>query len=171
MPDEMVDIVDLEGRITGSALKSIAHQQKLLHPIVRVILLNPRDEVYLQQRAADKDVYPNRWEGSMAEHVRKSEGYIDAAQRGVQEEFMRKLRPQSFKEVGRFANAQATDHPAYSILYVVRGVEWRPRLSSEAQACAWISRHTLTQEVRDIPDKYTPGFIAAWRIFQKRGTC
>lgn len=168
MTDEMVDIVDLEGRVIGNELKSVAHERRLLHPIVRVILIRPTfGEVYLQQRAADKEFYPNRWEGSMAEHVHKGESYIEAVRRGVREEFGRKLQRESFKEIGRFTNTEATGHTAYSVIYVVTKDKFNPYLSSEAQDCAWVQIRDVTKEVNNIPEKYTPGFITTWNVFCK----
>ncbi len=166
MPDELVDIVDLEGRIKGSELKNTAHERKLIHPIVRIILMKPLGDAYLQQRASDKEFYPNKWEGSMAEHVHKGEPYVDAALRGVQEEFEKTLDKESFLEVGRFAITDST-HPCYNILYVVKNVIWKPTVSSEAQAGAWVPLSKISEEINEIPEKYTPGFIATWNVFCK----
>ena len=62
------------------------HAQGLWHKSAHVFLFTPNDELYLQRRAHDKDLYANLWDYSVGEHLTPGETYHAAAQRGLQEE-------------------------------------------------------------------------------------
>ncbi|MEZ4808819.1 MAG: NUDIX domain-containing protein [Allomuricauda sp.] len=85
--DELVDILDAQGKPTGqSCLKSEAHQKGLLHPTVHVWLYTKDGRILIQQRGRDKDTHPLLWDVSVAGHVSSGEKIRTAALREVQEE-------------------------------------------------------------------------------------
>ena len=85
--DELVDILDEHGNLTGqSCLKSEAHLKGLLHPTVHVWLYTKDGRVLIQQRGKNKDTHPLLWDVSVAGHVASGEGIPLAAVREVQEE-------------------------------------------------------------------------------------
>ena len=86
MPDELLDVVDAADEVTGQALRSLAHQQGLLHRGVHVFLFNERGEMLVQKRSANRANSPSLWDCSVSEHVRAGEGYLEGAIRGIQEE-------------------------------------------------------------------------------------
>ncbi|MBP9998259.1 MAG: hypothetical protein KBS67_03355, partial [Bacteroidales bacterium] len=60
---EMLPVVDENGRVIAQASRTdLHHGLKALHPVVHLHLLNRSGEIYLQQRGADKDLLPLRWD-------------------------------------------------------------------------------------------------------------
>lgn len=86
MSKEILDIVDENGNVTGSALRVEAYEKGLLHPAVNVIIFNTKNQVFIQRRAANKDAFPLFWDISVAEHLKQGETFEAGAIRGLSEE-------------------------------------------------------------------------------------
>lgn len=68
--EEIFPLVDETGNIIGQAPRSTCHDgSKLLHPVIHLHIFNSLGELYLQKRAATKDVQPNKWDSSVAGHI------------------------------------------------------------------------------------------------------
>jgi isopentenyldiphosphate isomerase len=98
---EIVDIVDANDTVVGSAPKDEVRQKGLLSRVSFVILLNSKSELYLQQRKSTKKTYPLYWSGSAAGHVQAGESYLEAAIRETEEELGIKT---SLREIGKFTS-------------------------------------------------------------------
>lgn len=85
--EEWFDLVDANGKVTGRAPRSAVHgNPQLLHPVVHVHVFNKNGQLYLQKRAADKDVQPGKWDTSVGGHIRSGESVESALQRESAEE-------------------------------------------------------------------------------------
>lgn len=85
--DELIDIVNLKGELTGkNCLKSFAHQNGILHASVHVWLYNDNGEILIQKRSADKEIFPNLWDVSVAGHIASLEQPLITAIRETNEE-------------------------------------------------------------------------------------
>lgn len=85
--DELFDVVDQQGKIIGSATRSQVHgNPNLIHPVVHLHILNQKGQLYLQKRAASKDLYPGLWDTAVGGHVHKGEPIQKALEREAQEE-------------------------------------------------------------------------------------
>ncbi|RKY66219.1 MAG: NUDIX hydrolase [Candidatus Latescibacterota bacterium] len=85
--EEMLEVVDEEGRVVGLAPRSLCHSDpKLAHRAVHVIVVNSKGELLLQKRSLTKDVQPGMWDTSVGGHPRPGETYEDAARREMAEE-------------------------------------------------------------------------------------
>jgi isopentenyldiphosphate isomerase len=85
--EEWFDIVDEDGRVTGSAPRSVCHNgSKLLHPVVHVHIINSKNLLMLQKRSSLKDIQPGLWDTSVGGHVSSGEKLEDAILREVKEE-------------------------------------------------------------------------------------
>lgn len=83
---EFVEILDEKGQITGKIVdKEIAHDQKLLHNGVVILIGNDKGQVLLQKRSSQKRFEPNKWE-MCGGHVHAYETLETAARREVFEE-------------------------------------------------------------------------------------
>lgn len=72
----------------------LVHQKGYYHRSVNVFVFNSAGQLLLQRRAAIKDICPNLWDLSCAEHVQPQEPYIEGAARGLKEELgTRSLHP------------------------------------------------------------------------------
>ncbi len=87
MNDEIFPIVDNSGNVTGSATRSECHSGSfLLHPVVHLHVLNSEKKLFLQKRASDKDIQPDKWDTSVGGHVSFGEKVAEALMREVTEE-------------------------------------------------------------------------------------
>ncbi|GAB4373386.1 MAG: hypothetical protein Kow0042_17280 [Calditrichia bacterium] len=85
--EEWFDIVTPEGKVIGKAPRSAVHgNPQLLHPVVHVHILNSRGEIYLQKRAHNKDIQPDRWDTAIGGHVLSGESIEHALNREAEEE-------------------------------------------------------------------------------------
>lgn len=83
---ELLETFDDRGRPTGLVERSVVHASGLWHCSSHVWLLDGEGRVYLQRRAADKDVCPGCWDLTVGEHLRPGERHGQAAYRGLVEE-------------------------------------------------------------------------------------
>ncbi|MFD2564815.1 NUDIX hydrolase [Aquimarina rubra] len=87
MPDELIDILNSDGKPTGEVrLKSEAHRTGLYHASVHIWFYTKEGHILLQKRAKDKDTYPDLWDVSVAGHIGVGETAINSALREVEEE-------------------------------------------------------------------------------------
>ncbi len=85
--DEIVDLVDTSGAVTGSVPRSKVHgNPALLHPVVHVHIINSRNEILLQKRAASKQVQPDKWDTAVGGHIISGESVQEALAAEMQEE-------------------------------------------------------------------------------------
>ena len=84
--DELIDIYDENGNYLKQEMKSIAHKLGLWHKSIHAILINKNNEMIIQKRSKDKDLYPSMWDFSFAGHVGAGENTVKSAIRECEEE-------------------------------------------------------------------------------------
>lgn len=85
--EEMLDVINLQGRVIGRASRRECHQNPgLLHRVVHVLVENRAGGLYLQKRAAGKDIQPGKWDTSVGGHLLPGETPLAAARRELSEE-------------------------------------------------------------------------------------
>lgn len=105
--DELIDILDTEGRPTGEIeLKSYAHRIGLFHATVHIWLYTSDGKVLLQQRGRDKDINPLLWDVSVAGHIRAGEAIETSALREVEEEIGLSISEDELEKIGVFKSIQ-----------------------------------------------------------------
>ena len=106
--DELIDILDNQGNLTGRhCLKSIAHKEGLNHATVHIWFYTPEGNILLQQRAATKKIYPLLWDVSVAGHVNSGESLLTAAIREVKEEIGITIGEDDLKKIGVMKSFQS----------------------------------------------------------------
>ncbi len=84
--EEWLPIVEDNGKIIGSAPRSVVHNKSMfLHPVVHLHVIN-KDQILLQKRPSHKLVQPNKWDTAVGGHVAHGESIELALQRETQEE-------------------------------------------------------------------------------------
>jgi isopentenyl-diphosphate Delta-isomerase len=83
---ELFQTYDDAGRPLGLVPRHEVHRRGLWHKASNVLLFDPAERLYLQLRAARKDVWPNAWDVSVGEHLQPGETFEQAAHRGLAEE-------------------------------------------------------------------------------------
>ena len=84
--DELFEIFTETGERLGLERRALVHRLGHWHRSANVLLFAADGRLYLQRRAATKDLWPSAWDGSCGEHLQPGEPYADAAARGLQEE-------------------------------------------------------------------------------------
>ena len=85
-PIELFETFDDAGQPLGLVPRNDVHRRGLWHRASNVFLFDRDGLLYLQRRAAGKDVWPNAWDLSVGEHLQPGESFEHAAQRGLAEE-------------------------------------------------------------------------------------
>lgn len=83
---ELFQTYTMDGAPQALVPRDEVHRLGLWHRAANVLLFRSGGRLVLQQRAAIKDICPNLWDLSVAEHLMPDETYIEAAQRGLHEE-------------------------------------------------------------------------------------
>ena len=86
--NEMIDIVDYDGSVVGTAEKGVAHRLGLWHKAFHCWIIQEKsDKQYIlyQKRGRSKLLCPNMFDISVAGHYKSSEG-IEGGQREIKEE-------------------------------------------------------------------------------------
>ena len=83
---EWVDLVDRDNRVIGRALRSQVRQKNLLHRGIAVLVRNSKNQVYVHQRTASKDLFPALYDMFVGGVVGEGEDYFEAAVREAHEE-------------------------------------------------------------------------------------
>lgn len=84
--EETLLLVTAQDEVIGYGEKMDVHRRGLLHRAFSVLIVNSRDELLLQQRAAEKYHSPGLWTNACCSHPLKGEDTEAAAHRRLKEE-------------------------------------------------------------------------------------
>jgi isopentenyldiphosphate isomerase len=84
--DELVALLDNEGRVCGSAPRSVMRRDNLRHAATGVLVRNTAGDIYVHRRTATKDLYPGRYDFMAGGVVAAGEDPYDAVVRELAEE-------------------------------------------------------------------------------------
>lgn len=95
---ELLEVVTEDGIPTGKILtRRKVHEKNLLHNEIVVYVINDKNQLLLQKRAASKKSSPNCWGSSCAGHVDVSETLEEAALRELSEELGITIKEEELK--------------------------------------------------------------------------
>ena len=85
--EELLPLVDRDGKIIGKAMRSQCHKDNtLIHPVVHVHIVNGKGELFLQKRSMQKLIQPGKWDTSVGGHITYGEPIEEALRREAWEE-------------------------------------------------------------------------------------
>lgn len=85
--NEILEIVDMNGTVLGTAKRSQLHgNPALIHRVVHILVFDKKGRLLLQKRSLNKDVAPGKWDTSVGGHVNPGEDIFAAAKREMKEE-------------------------------------------------------------------------------------
>jgi len=161
---ESLILVDADDNEIGFESKGRCHDgEGMLHRAFSLFVVNRNDEVLLQQRSADKRLWPMYWSNSCCSHPRRGESLQVAAERRLFEElglrchfrFLYKFQYQaSFGELG-------SENELCSV-FLGRTDDEPSVNETEIAALRYVAPQDLTRELSEQPQRFTPWFKLEW---------
>jgi isopentenyl-diphosphate Delta-isomerase len=159
--NEILEIVDSEDNVIGTAARSDMHRLGLMHRAVHIFVFNEAGEIYVQRRSDSKDRHPGKLDSSAAGHVDPGESYRQTAVRELREEIG---ISGCMEEVFRVKASEITDHEHVVLFRIMTDRAPIPNLD-ELQWGGFIQPAELTQMMSEAPEEFVPAFIFLWNEF------
>ena len=164
--EEQVILVNEQDEELGLMPKMEAHEKAVLHRAFSVFVLNDKDELMLQQRAAHKYHSPMLWTNTCCSHQRKGEQNIQAGKRRLQEEmgFECELKELfSFVYKAPFDNG-LTEHELDHVM--IGRYNGDPVINpEEVESFKWMSLTDVKSDIAVNPQDYTAWFKIIFERF------
>ncbi len=162
--DERVILVDQDDVELGDAPKLDVHRSGLLHRAFSVFVLDDRNRVLLQRRAAGKYHSPGLWSNTCCGHPRPGESTEVAARRRLTEEMGIVCELASFSSFIYRAQLEGglVEHELDHVLLGVGSVDPEADDSEVGEWC-WISLDELKEWLAAEPAAFTAWFPMAFR--------
>lgn len=169
MPEEQVILVNDKDEPIGLMGKMEAHEKAILHRAFSVFVFNDKNELMLQQRAAEKYHSPLLWANTCCSHQREGESNLEAGKRRLQEEmgFVCELQEKfSFIYKAPFDNG-LTEHELDHVM--IGEFNEEPKINSEEVAAyKWMSLNAVKNDMEEQPEIYTAWFKIIFKEFYKQ---
>lgn len=161
--DEPLIVVDSDDRVLGYRTKLDCHRgEGVLHRAFSIFLFNGRGEVLLQQRSAQKPLWPGYWSNSCCSHPRRGESVDQAAVRRLREELSIDAALTYFYRFEYHARFGAGAEHELCSVYVARSDAPVAVNPNEVAACRFVSPAALDRELLDNGARYTPWLKLEW---------
>ena len=134
-----------------------------LHRAFSIFLFNAAGDVLLQQRSADKPLWPGFWSNTCCSHPRRGESYGTATQRRLKEELGVEATlcfTHRFRYQAQFGDDGA-EHELCSVYVGLIDCDPAPNLQ-EVSDWQWISPAALDEWLKTSPESLTPWFKLEW---------
>jgi isopentenyl-diphosphate delta-isomerase len=170
--NELLILVDTDDQETGSLGKVECHDgDGILHRAFSVFLFNDRGELLLQQRSADKRLWPMYWTNTCCSHPRQGESMQVATERRLQQELNTASTLEfiyKFEYQARFGNLGSENE----LCWVYLGRIEREATANDAEIAAlrYADTKTLQAEIASNPDDFTPWFKMEWQRLNEEFT-
>ena len=159
MTEEKVILVNDNDEQIGLMPKMEAHEKALLHRAFSVFILNSKNEIMLQQRAAQKYHSPLLWTNTTCSHQREGETNLQAGNRRLMEEMGIQTE---LKELFSFIYKAPFDNglTEHEFDHVMIGYyNDAPNINKEeAESWKWMSIEAVKEDMKANPDTYTAWF-------------
>lgn len=113
--EEIFDVYTRDGKYLGTKTKKFCHSENpgVYHKPVWIWIINSKNEILVQKRAACKKNHPNKWDMPSAGHVDAGEKIIDGAIRETFEELGVKTMAEDYEFICEYI-----DDKSYEIAQV-----------------------------------------------------
>jgi len=161
---EELILVDESDREIGHATKTACHDGPgILHRAFSIFVFNSSGHLLLQQRSAEKRLWPLFWSNSCCSHPRRGESMEEATRRRLHQELGLATE---LEHLFTFSY-----HARYKDLGSEREMCWvfagtsdaEPRFNTrEIAGIRWIAPDALDRELAETPERFTPWFKQEW---------
>jgi len=158
---ESVVLVDDQNNAIGSCDKINAHRDGKLHRAFSILIINPDGELLLQQRAASKYHFAQRWSNTCCGHPRPGEQTLAAARRRLGEEFGFSVPLEEVTDLQYRVRDPHSNLIEHEHLHVFLGrYDGKPHPNpEEVSAYRWMLPTRVRRSLALCPDVFTPWFV------------
>ena len=171
MSDELLQLVDRLGNPVGTAPRSECHgNPELIQAVVHLHLFDKAGRMYLQKRAASKDIFPGRWDTSVGGHVAPGETPDQAIRREAREELGIDLDALSGiggpERLETYIYCDETETEFVTPFRIVFSGSLRPN-AEEVEEGAFFELEEIRRRLSEHPEEFTPHFRSACEKLRK----
>jgi len=166
---EELILVDELDREIGSQLKSECHVGNgILHRAFSIFVFNSANELLLQQRSAEKPLWPNYWSNTCCSHPRLGETMDVAVTRRLRQELGFEC-PLEFLYKFKYHAQYGAVGAEHEYCWVYLGRYDGPVDVNVSEIAAWrfIDIPALDAELVQTPENFTPWFKLEWAHLQR----
>ncbi len=168
MKRDKVLLVDASDRLLGEMDKWQAHRIGLLHRAFSVFISNDRDQLLLQQRAADKYHSPLLWTNATCSHQQRGESNIEAGERRLRFEMGLRVRlTEAFHFIYKASLDRGLIEHEFDYVLVGKTNENPVINAEEVNRFRWVSLPGIQAELAEKPQCFTPWFQLAFERFYR----
>jgi isopentenyl-diphosphate delta-isomerase len=161
---EELILVDDNDQQIGVLDKGLCHDgDGVRHRAFSLFLFNSLGQLLLQQRAADKRLWPMYWSNSCCSHPRRGESMDVATRRRLAEELNTSASLEfvyKFSYQARFGE-EGSENELCSV-YLGRCTTEPLANRNEIEAVRFVDKHDLARELSESPESFTPWFKMEW---------
>ena len=161
---EELILVDSDDNEIGTLSKAHCHDgDGVLHRAFSLFIFNEAGELLLQQRSAEKRLWPLFWSNSCCSHPRHGETMEQAVERRLAQELGLECSLEyvyKFSYQAKFGDA-GSEHELCSV-FLGQTSDLPKVNATEIAATRYVSAATLAQELESSPDEFTPWFKLEW---------
>lgn len=92
--NEMVDVIDEQGRTIATVTRREMRERRLPHRCVYILVFNRQGELLIHLRTPSKDVYPGHWDVAVGGVLAAGEAFDVGARRELREELGIDVEPE-----------------------------------------------------------------------------
>lgn len=163
-PDEDLILVDNKDKEIGHLDKAGCHQgEGILHRAFSLFVFNDNGELLLQQRSADKPLWPMYWSNSCCSHPRRGETVDYAVNRRLEQELGMHTDAEfiyKFQYHAQFDESGAERELCW--VYLGHCSDMPQPNKTEVADWRFISADNLNRELAEQPESFTPWFKMEW---------
>jgi isopentenyl-diphosphate delta-isomerase len=162
---ELLILVDADDKEAGNLSKAECHDgDGILHRAFSLFLFNDQGELLLQQRGAEKRLWPMYWTNTCCSHPRQGESMQMATERRLQQELNTASTLEfiyKFEYQARFGDL-GSENELCSV-YLGRLEREATANDTEVAALRYGDAKTLQAQMETSPDDFTPWFKMEWQ--------